>query len=98
MVDNTCNGSCAFTYLSHSSSPSLTTISPNVVSSGNISLSGENLNLGASSPVIVLENIETGVVTLVNTTNTASATSLSFALPQVEGGTYSVRVRLDPLG
>ncbi len=54
MIDNTCNGSCGFTYLSSSSSPSLETISPNVVSSGTISLTGVNLNLGSSSPVVVL--------------------------------------------
>lgn len=98
MVDNTCNGSCGFTYLSSSSSPSLQTISPTVASSGSISLTGLNLNLGTASPVVVLENYETGEVTLVNTTITSSATSLNFTLPQVESGSYAVRVRLDPIG
>jgi len=98
MVDNTCNGSCGFTYLNSSSSPSLKTISTNVASSGTISLTGLNLNLGTSSPVVVLENYETGEVTIVNTTITSSATSLNFTLPQVESGSYAVRVRLDPIG
>ena len=97
MVDNTCGGSCDFSYLASSSSPSLTTISPSTISSGTITLVGTNLDLIASKPVIVVQNVDTGAIYTVAAA-TANATTLTFTLPKVESGYYNVRARLDPIG
>ncbi len=97
MVDNTCGGSCNFSYFASSASPSLTTISPSRIVSGTITLVGLNLDLITDKPVIVVENVGTGAVRTV-TAATASATTLTFTLPSVESGNYNIRALLDPIG
>jgi hypothetical protein len=95
MVDNTCGGTCSFSYLDASLSPSLTNMSANSITTGNIVLNGTNFNLG--TPVVVLTNKKTGLVTQVTPTS-VTASSLSFAVPSVESGKYNVKVRIDPVG
>lgn len=95
MVDNTCGGSCGFSYLTEAQSPTLTSMSANTITSGNIVLNGTNFNLG--SPVVVLTNLNTSLVTLV-TPSSVSSTSLTFAVPSIEAGQYNVKVRVDPTG
>jgi hypothetical protein len=92
MVDNTCANanSCLFNYISSASSPTLTSMSVNIIASGSVTLIGTNLNL--SPPVVVLTNTLTGVVTIANTTS-SSVTSVTFLVPSVESGPYNVVVR-----
>lgn len=95
MVDNTCGGSCSFSYLTEAQSPTLTSMSANTITSGSIILNGTNFNLG--SPVVVLTNLNTSLVTLV-TPSSVSSTSLTFTVPTIEAGQYNVKVRVDPSG
>lgn len=97
MVDNTCDNSsgCVFTYLPSVSSPNLTGISTNRIASGSVVLTGNNLNL--ATPLVVLTNILTGVVTTTNPSS-SSANSVTFVVPSVESGPYNVVVRQDPIG
>ena len=95
MVDNTCVGTCGFTYLPQAQSPSLTSMSANTITSGNVVLNGTNFDLG--SPVVVLTNLNTNLVTLV-TPSSVTSTSLTFAVAGIEAGQYNVKVRVDPAG
>lgn len=95
MVDNTCSGTCSFSYIPLSQSPSLSAISTNSITTGTITLTGANLNLG--TPVVVLTNKKTGLATTVTPTS-ATATSLVFTVPSVQSGEYNVKVRVDPVG
>jgi hypothetical protein len=97
MADNTCGspGACVFNYIGSTGSPQLSSISINVISSGSVILTGNNLNL--YPPLVVLNNQLTGVVTVVTPTS-YTATTIVFNVPNVESGPYNVNARLDPLG
>jgi hypothetical protein len=96
MADNTCQGTCSFTYIDKSSSPTLSSISMPGITTGTIYLVGTNLNSGGS-PKVILTNKKTSKVTSV-TPASATDTSISFNVPSIEAGTYDVKVRNDPLG
>lgn len=84
-----------FNYMTQSLSPSLTSMSVNTIISGSVTLTG--LNIGSGSPKVVLTNKDTGVVTLVTPTS-FNSTSVGFTVPNVESGSYNVKVRIDPIG
>lgn len=96
MADNTCQGTCSFTYIDQATSPSLSSMSTNAITTGTINLTGKNLNLGGS-PKVILTNKKTAKVTTVVPTS-ATDTSVSFTVPNVEAGAYDVKVRSDPIG
>lgn len=95
MVDNTCGGQCQFSYIDSSLSPKLTSMSVNSISSGSVTLTGSNFNLG--TPVVVLTHKNTSLVNVVTPTST-TATSITFTMPSVQSGWYDVKVRIDPAG
>lgn len=101
IADSSCpNNNCRYTYSTRDLSPNLTSISFNDTDSGrgSLILTGNFLNVTANQSVfVVLENKLTGVRTVVPS-NTANTTTVNFTLPNVPGGFYVVRVRLDPIG
>jgi hypothetical protein len=95
MVDNTCGGTCSFSYIAEGQSPTLTKMSTNSITTGSIVLNGTNFSLG--TPIVILTNLNTSLATKVTPTG-VTATSLTFAVPSVESGQYDVKVRIDPIG
>lgn len=95
MVDNTCPANnCGFTYQSESSSPKLTSISTNTISSGTVTLAGNLFDIGSQ---VILTNKLTAKETIVAPTTT-SINSIVFTLPEIESGPYVVKVRVDSRG
>lgn len=99
--DSSCpNNNCNFTYGDKLTSPNITNISFSSADSGrgNLLLTGNFYNVSSyPSPAVVVENRLTGIRTLA-TILTINSTHVNFTVPNVPGGAYLVRVRLDPVG
>lgn len=100
IVDSTCDTSsvCHFTYATAAASPALLTISATSAgSAANVTVTGTLLASGASTCTIVLTNLITQAITPVRA-QACNDTVATFSVPNVEAGSYSVKVRTDPKG
>lgn len=101
ILDSECpSGTCSITYSDKPSSPTLTSLNAGIVTSGmgSLTLNGNNFNVIPSADVkVIFENTLTKTKTVVAATS-VTATSAVATIPNLQGGYYNVRVRLDPIG
>ena len=98
MVESNCSSTCDFTYGPESDAMSISSLSlTSAKKADSIEITGTNFDISGSALKVIVENKLTGDKTEV-TPSASTATSVTFAVPAVMAGAYSVRTRVDPSG